>query len=106
MSRDRRVCKPTADKVDIRVARLASVQSTPNTALIQQRVSDYLTPFGWANMPAATVTEVPSAADPQYITVEIRNYPFEPITPIAGMIGLGSIPISASASFRWEFGGQ
>lgn len=86
-------------------ARLGSVQSTPNTAAIQQRVSDYLTPFGWSSVPSATVTEVPSATNPEYITVEIRNFPFEPITPIAGMIGLGSIPISASASFRWEFGG-
>lgn len=36
------------------------------------------------------------------VRVEANDYPFKPITPLAGMVGMGTINLSARAVFRWE----
>lgn len=50
------------------------------------------------------VTLLPDAGPLQSIQVTV-NYPYEPITPIASLIGLDSLTLSGSARFRWELGG-
>lgn len=90
-------------------ARLASTQISPDptigasTAAVQTAVKAYVVAFGGGGGPP-TVSETFSGAPPamQSITVQIVNYPFTPITPIAGLIGLGTIRMSPSATFRWE----
>jgi Flp pilus assembly protein TadG len=51
-----------------------------------------------------TVTATNAGGTLQYMRVQI-NYTFVPITPIASLIGLGNIPLSPSAVFRWERAG-
>lgn len=36
------------------------------------------------------------------VTVAIRAYPFQLVTPLAGVVGLRTIPITRHATFRWE----
>jgi Flp pilus assembly protein TadG len=72
------------------------------TAAIQNRVETYLQSLGWTANPTATVSYIQGGGGLQSITVEIRNYQLEPITPLANLIGLAAIPIGASATFRWE----
>lgn len=90
-------------------ARLASTQISPDpttsgsTAAVQSTVQSFVVNFG-GNAGAPTVSETFNGAPPnlQSITVQIVSYPFSPITPLAGMIGMGTIYMSPSATFRWE----
>ena len=90
-------------------ARLASTQISPDATVAAQKtavanaVKAYVVAFG-GNAGAPTVSETFSGAPPnmQSITVSIVSYPFTPITPLAGLIGLGTISMSPSATFRWE----
>lgn len=90
-------------------ARLASTQINPDPttagskAAVTTAVTSYVVAFG-GNNGAPTVTETFVGAPPamQSITVQITNYPFVPITPIAALVGLGTIRLSPSATFRWE----
>ena len=36
------------------------------------------------------------------VTVAIRAYPFQLVTPLVGVVGLRTIPITRRATFRWE----
>lgn len=86
-------------------ARLAAVQfPTIDNQAIKDGVKRYLQPFG--DDPNVVVNQNTFDGTVQSVTVEINRYPFRPITPIADMLGLATIPISASATFRWEFAGQ
>ncbi len=90
-------------------ARLASTQISPDATGAAQKtavsnaVKAYVVAFG-GNAGAPTVSETFAGAPPnmQSITVSIVSYPFTPITPLAGLIGLGTIQMSPSATFRWE----
>ena len=90
-------------------ARLASTQISPDATVAAQKtavsnaVKAYVVAFG-GNAGAPTVSETFVGAPPnmQSITVSIVSYPFTPITPLAGLIGLGTIQMSPSATFRWE----
>lgn len=90
-------------------ARLASTQISPDPTVagsktaVANAVTTYVVAFG-GNAGAPTVSETFAGAPPnmQSITVSIVNYPFQPITPLAGLVGLGTIQMSPSATFRWE----
>jgi Flp pilus assembly protein TadG len=90
-------------------ARLASTQISPDPTTaasktaVTNAVKNYVIAIS-ASAPVPTVTETFSGAPPtmQSITVQITSYPFTPITPLAGLIGLGTISMSPSATFRWE----
>ncbi|HEX5437017.1 MAG TPA: TadE family protein [Gemmatimonadaceae bacterium] len=70
---------------------------------IKARVVAYIQTFGGADDdPTVTVTGTSGSGTLQSITVTIVDYPFTPITPLAGMVGLGTISMSPSAVFRWE----
>ncbi|HEX6966778.1 MAG TPA: TadE/TadG family type IV pilus assembly protein [Gemmatimonadaceae bacterium] len=84
----------------------ANVDDPTTTAAIdavKAKVTADVIAFG-GNPQDPTVTVVPDAPYPatQSITVSIVDYPFTPLTPLASMIGLGSITMSPSAVFRWE----
>ena len=90
-------------------ARLASTQISPDPTVaasktaVTNAVKAYTTAID-ANAPVPTVAEAFSGAPPnlQSITVSITAYPFTPITPLAGIVGLGTISMSPAATFRWE----
>jgi hypothetical protein len=90
-------------------ARYAAVLEAPcgNEALIRARVISYFSGVGSA-APANTEASIPITMDcttptsPTNIMVEIRNYPFNPITPLFGMLGQGAIQLRAQATYRWE----
>lgn len=87
-------------------ARRAAVQfPTIDNQLISDSVKKYLQALG-DDVPDVTVSQNVFDGTVQSITVAIDRYPFRPITPIAQMLGLETIPMSASATFRWEFGGE
>jgi Flp pilus assembly protein TadG len=75
-------------------------------AAIKDTTVAHAASFGGAALKASDVTVTPTMAGGklQYMRVRI-NYTFVPITPIAGLIGLGNIPLSPSAVFRWERAG-
>jgi Flp pilus assembly protein TadG len=92
-------------------ARKAAVQlPDPTTAAVQSTVKStvraYVIAFGGDSLKDSdiNVTYNPSTAIAtlQSINVQIVSYPFKPITPLAGMIGMGTITMSPSATFRWE----
>jgi Flp pilus assembly protein TadG len=73
------------------------------TAAIQQRVRDRVVAFGGnPGNPTVNVSYTSANGSLQSIRVEIANYPFTPITPLANLVGLGSIRFRPSATFRWE----
>jgi Flp pilus assembly protein TadG len=90
-------------------ARLASTQISPDPttggsmSAVSTAVTNYVVAFG-GNSGAPTISETFSGAPPnmQSVTVQIVNYPFTPITPLANLAGLGTIQMSPSATFRWE----
>lgn len=90
-------------------ARLASTQINPDPttagskSAVSTAVTNYVVAFG-GNAGAPTVNETFTGALPnlQAITVQITAYPFTPITPLANLVGLGTITFSPSATFRWE----
>ena len=89
-------------------ARFASVQPGPitgaTTTSIQAEVVARTSVIGGSPVTAnnVTVTYNPNAANPQSITVQVRDtFPF--ITPVAALLGLGNNRILATSSqFRWE----
>lgn len=89
-------------------ARLASTQISPDPttagsmSAVSTAVTNYVVAFG--GNAQAQVSETFTGAPPnmQSITVQIVNYPFTPITPIANFVGFGQILMSPSATFRWE----
>ena len=40
----------------------------------------------------------------ELVTVRVDSFPFQPLTPIAGALGVGTWPITRQATFRWERG--
>ena len=86
-------------------ARYAAVRANPgaDVALIQARVNSYLATANiGGTVPTATVTLNSVGGSLESITVSIVDYTFDPITPIAELVGLGTISMSPAAEFRWE----
>ena len=85
-------------------ARLAAVQpaGTALQAVVQPRVSSYVTSFGGSSSVTVNVTPATTQATTQFITVQIVSYPFTFLTPLPTIAGLTSINMSPSATFRWE----
>lgn len=69
-------------------------------APIKDRVVASSKSFGGAEVTAAQVQVFfTGCAD---VRVRINDYPFRPLTPIAGAVGADSILISREVVFRWE----
>lgn len=70
-------------------------------AAIRTRVVDAFQPFGGAALTASSVT-VGSLDASGNISVTVTGYTFTPITPIARLVGFGTVTITRTATFRWE----
>lgn len=90
-------------------ARYAAVLEDPAAmaAAIQDTVMHHMSPLGGAPLARDDVTVTfnyaTSGPGVQSTTVLVR-YAFRPLTPIASLVGLGRLTLSASAQFRAEFG--
>jgi hypothetical protein len=85
-------------------ARFAAVHAAPcsNQAEIRDRVLFYFQGVGTA-APASPETDIVidgcETPSPTRSVVRIENYPF---VPLFGVLTVGTIPLSASASYHWE----
>jgi len=81
---------------------LAAPMSTTGQREIRDRVRNVSQPFGGDSLRDEQILiEFP---DGELVRVRVENYPFRPLTPIAGALGVGTWPITRQATFRWERG--
>lgn len=81
---------------------LAAPMSTTGQREIRDRVRSVSQPFGSDSLLDSQIEiEFP---DGELVTVRVENYPFHPVTPVAGVLGVGTLPITRQATFRWERG--
>lgn len=67
---------------------------------VKTRVINAFQPFGGA---ALTSSSVSVAVDASYnVSVSVTGYTYVPITPIARLIGMGTVTFTRKAVFRWE----
>jgi Flp pilus assembly pilin Flp len=80
---------------------LAAPMSTLGQSEIRTRVRGVSKPFGGDTL---RDEHIEIEFDGELITVRVDSFPFQPLTPIAGALGVGTWPISRQATFRWERG--
>jgi Flp pilus assembly protein TadG len=89
--------------------RFAATIPTPgpvvNDSTVRDRVYKYI--VGMNNGLTATqvknlITVTAPDATTGNITVQITGYPYKPVTPLAPLLGLGTITLNRRAIFRWE----
>jgi Flp pilus assembly pilin Flp len=81
---------------------LAAPMSTTGQREIRDRVRSVSQPFGGDSLRDDQIRiEFP---DGEFVRVRVENYPFRPLTPVAGAVGLDTWPITRQATFRWERG--
>ena len=81
---------------------LAAPMSTTGQREIRDRVRNVSQPFGGDSLRDEQILiEFPEG---ELVRVRVENYPFRPLTPIAGALGVGTWPITRQATFRWERG--
>jgi Flp pilus assembly protein TadG len=69
---------------------------------IRARVVGAFQPLGGAALTSSNVTVTLNAS--QNVVVTVSGYTYRPITPIATLIGMQTITLNRSATFRWERG--
>lgn len=67
---------------------------------IQNRVVAAFQPLGGAALSANSVTV--TLDNNAYVIVRVSGYTYVPITPVAQLVGLGTITLTRTATFRWE----
>ena len=87
-------------------ARYGAILSAPLSVTgqreIRDRVRSVSQPFGGDSLRDEQIQiEFPNG---ELVRVRVQNYPFRPLTPIAGALGVGTWPITRQATFRWERG--
>ena len=74
---------------------------------VRNRVYGYIVGMN-TGLTAAQVKALITVSNPdattKNITVQITGYPYRPMTPLAGMLGLQTINLNRMAVFRYEFG--
>jgi Flp pilus assembly protein TadG len=86
-------------------ARTAAALSDPSNATqaaaVRARVATLFQPMGGAALATANVA-VSLDASRTWVTVTVSGYNYVPVTPIARLIGMGTVTLTRTASFRWE----
>ena len=84
-------------------ARYAAVLEDPvaQQAEVKKVVRDFTLPMGGKKI-ANNQIEVLLDQATGRVTVRVKNYPFELITPLAKTFGAGTLMITREATFRWE----
>lgn len=90
-------------------ARFGAVRATVTPVLVQDsiktRVIAYMSTYaGRAVSPDSIgVTEVTEASGMRNVRVELRNFVYSPITPLAPLFGMRTLTFTRSATYRLEF---
>ena len=74
-------------------------------SVVRDRVIQSAHLFGGPDLqPAQIVVYLNSynGVECQSVRVSVRDYPFRPLTPMATLFGIDSIPMTREAYFRWE----
>ena len=77
-----------------------------NDTSVRQRVYDYIIGMNNAQTPAqvqATISNTAVDITSGQFTVRISGYLYKPLTPLANLIGLQTIPMSRTATFKSEW---
>ena len=87
-------------------ARYAAVQASPMSSATQAQIKQVVRQFG-AQLGGAGITDdqiqiVMNNATGE-VTVSVVGYQFSLITPLARAVGVGTLPITKRATFRWEW---
>ncbi len=80
---------------------LSAPLSTSGQQEIRDRVRNVSRPFGGDTL---RDEHIEIEFDGELVTVRVDSFPFRPLTPLAGVLGAGTWPISRQATFRWERG--
>lgn len=67
---------------------------------VKTRVVNAFQPIGGSALTTASVSVTVDAS--QNVVVTVSNYTYRPITPIATLIGMGTVTLTRTATFRWE----
>ena len=87
-------------------ARYAAVLPNPVSSAAKAQVRETVKQFSLRQLGGPPVSDdqiavtLDNAAGT--VTVAVRAYPFQLVTPLAGVVGLRTIPITRQATFRWE----
>jgi Flp pilus assembly pilin Flp len=86
-------------------ARYGAILSAPSSPTGEQEIRDRVRsvsqPFGGDTL---TDDRILIDFDGEFVRVRVDSFPFQPLTPIAGAVGVGTWPITRQATFRWERG--
>jgi Flp pilus assembly protein TadG len=87
-------------------ARFAAVLPNPSSSSAQKDVRKTVKQFSLGQLagPAIRDDQIDVILDTGVgtVTVTINAYPFQLVTPLVGVVGLRTIPITRRATFRWE----
>jgi Flp pilus assembly protein TadG len=87
-------------------ARFAAVLPNPVSSWSQDQVRQTVKQFSLRQLAGSAVSDDQIAVTLDKtagtVTVAVRGYPFQLVTPLAGVVGLRTIPITRQATFRWE----
>jgi Flp pilus assembly protein TadG len=79
---------------------------TANDTRVRDRVYSYIDGLNngltMAQTKALITNTAPDPGNGYLITVKITGYPYKPVTPLANLLGLGTITLNRTAIFRWE----
>jgi Flp pilus assembly protein TadG len=76
---------------------------TANDQAVRDKVRSYIVGMNGmtnAQIDSTITNTAPNAAGD--ITVRITGFPYRPMTPLAPLLGLSTIPLNRTAIFRWE----
>jgi Flp pilus assembly protein TadG len=89
-------------------ARLAAVLPNPSSGTSEAQIRQTVKQFSLRQLggPPVRDDQIAVTLDKTLgtVTVAIRAYPFQLVTPLVGVVGLRTIPITRQATFRWERG--
>lgn len=87
-------------------ARFAAVLPNPSSSSAEAQVRQTVKQFSLRQLggPPVRDDQIAVTLDQSVgtVTVAIRAYPFQLVTPLVGVVGLRTIPITRQATFRWE----
>jgi Flp pilus assembly protein TadG len=87
-------------------ARFAAVLPNPVSDAARNKVRETVKQFSLRQLGGSAVSDDQIAVTLDKtagtVTVAIRAYPFQLVTPLIGVVGLRTIPITRQATFRWE----
>jgi len=89
-------------------ARVAAVLPNPENSSSQEQIRRTVRTFSERQLGGAPIADnqivVTLNRPAATVTVAVRGYSFQLLTPLAGVVGLRTIAINRSATFRWERG--